>query len=109
MNKHLFFILLFSSVFFTGYTQKKYPCELEIDKKAQKLYDKARAAYSKGDKAKAKTYYKEAIEIQDDWAAPYYRLGLDLVLVIEKQPKSFEKNYPLAVTLKLFNYVRNTI
>lgn len=97
MNKHLFFILLFSSVFFTGYTQKKYPCELEIDKKAQKLYDKARAAYSKGDKAKAKTYYKEAIEIQDDWAAPYYRLGLDLVLVIEKQPMSFEKNYPLAV------------
>ncbi len=99
MNKYLFFIFLYLIIdVHSGYTQKKYPCELEINKKAQKIYNKANDAYRKGEKLKANKYYNEAIEIQDDWAAPYYRLGLHIVYEIEKQPSKFEKSHQLVIT-----------
>ncbi len=73
--------------------QRISPCEIEIDKKAQKTYNKARKAAQKGENSKATRLYKEVIEIQDDWAAPYYQLGMQVVRKIEKEPNEIDNLY----------------
>lgn len=90
MNKYiyLFFVLLLSFNWVNA--QKTKPCEIEIDKKAQKLYDKAKDVANKGELSKAQALYKEAIELQDDWAAPYYQLGMQIARKIEKQPAELQ-------------------
>ncbi len=91
MQKFIVLFVVFLTVFQIGKAQKTSPCELEIDKKAQRLYDKGRDAAKEGENAKATEYYKEAIEIQDDWAAPYYQLGMQIARKIEKQPAELEQ------------------
>lgn len=97
MNRLLFFIIIFLTFICKANAQKTYPCELEIDKKAQKLYDKARKANDKGDKAEATKFYKEAIEIQEEWAAPYYHLGMQIVRKIERNEGDRNKLFQQAI------------
>jgi tetratricopeptide (TPR) repeat protein len=97
MNKFVYILILILVISTFVKAQKTIPCDIEIDKKAQKLYDKARKANSKGDKAKETEYYLAAIEIQDDWVAPYYQLGMQIAYKIEIQTQDFEKLYPRAL------------
>lgn len=74
--------------------QPKYPCEIEFSKKAEKLYKQARTAQNKGENDKATSFYKQCIEEQEDWAAPYFHLGMQAVrrleLPIEKKDNLFQ-------------------
>lgn len=97
MNRLLFFMIIFLAFISKGNAQKTYPCEIEIDKKAQKLFDKARKANEKGEKAEATKYYKQAIEIQEEWAAPYYHLGMQIVRKIERNEGDLNKLYQQAI------------
>ncbi|NLJ83037.1 MAG: OmpA family protein, partial [Bacteroidales bacterium] len=92
MNKYLY-LFLFLLITNTITAQRISPCEVEIDKKAQKTYNKARKAAQKGENSKATRLYKEVIEIQDDWAAPYYQLGMQVVRKIEKEPNEIDNLY----------------
>lgn len=97
MNKFVYILVLFLAISTFVKAQKTIPCDIEIDKKAQKLYDKAIKARSKGDKVKEAELFLEAIEIQNDWAAPYYQLGMQIAYKIELQSENFEKLYPRAI------------
>ena len=104
MKRYIIFVIIILETIGLGNAQKSYPCEIEINKKAQKYYDKARKAHDKGENAKATKYYKGAIEIQEDWAAPYYQLGMQIVRKIEKREGNLENHYQNAI-----NYFEKTI
>ena len=78
MYRYISFVVIFLSIMYISHGQGEYSCDIEINKKAQKLYDKARKASKKGDRLMLPNI-QEAIEVQDDWAAPYYYLGLQVV------------------------------
>jgi outer membrane protein OmpA-like peptidoglycan-associated protein/tetratricopeptide (TPR) repeat protein len=85
MNRNVFgLMVLFLAVLFAIQGQSKYPCEIEFSRKAEKLYKQARAAHNKGENDKAISLYKQCIEEQEDWAAPYYHLGMQAVRRIEQ-------------------------
>ncbi|MDR1793440.1 MAG: OmpA family protein [Bacteroidales bacterium] len=79
---------LFCCLFYVSYGQKKYPCEIELSKKAEKLYNQALDAQKKGNSDKATTLYKQCIDEQDDWAVPYYHLGMKTIYQIERGSQS---------------------
>ncbi len=97
MYRYISFVVIFLSIMYISHGQGEYSCDIEINKKAQKLYDKARKASKKGDRSDATKYYKEAIEVQDDWAAPYYYLGLQVVGRIKKNDGDLDKLYQSAI------------
>ena len=87
--KGIFFIIIFVvAVVFPIKGQSKYPCELEISKKADKLYKQARDAQNKGEESKAANFYRQCVAEQDDWAAPYFNLGMQTIRALEKQTMS---------------------
>ena len=44
----------------------------------------AKAAQNKGENSKATSLYKQCIAEQDDWAEPYYRLGMQAIRKLER-------------------------
>ncbi len=98
----LFSILLFS----TSYTnaQKGYPCDIELSKKAVKLMADAKKAQDKGENDKATALFKQCIAEQDDWAEPYYRLGMQAVRKLERSNDKTENLCQTAI-----NYFEKTI
>lgn len=64
--------------------QKKYPCEIALSKKAEKLFAQARTAQSKGENDKAAKLFSECIEEQSDWAAPYFSLAMQNIRKLER-------------------------
>ena len=97
MKQTTFFAFFFSIIAFSGQGQGKYPCEIEISKKADKLYSQAQAAQSKGENDKAINLYKQCIAEQDDWAAPYYRLGFYAIRKLEQTMEKTDKHFQTAI------------
>lgn len=93
MKKIIFylFIIQIISIFVTQ-GQSKYPCEIELSKKAEKFYKQARAAQQKGDNDKATALYKQCIEEQEDWAVPYFYLGMQAVRRLERLDDENRRN-----------------
>ncbi|MDR1459426.1 MAG: hypothetical protein LBI60_04360, partial [Bacteroidales bacterium] len=77
--------------------QSKYPCEIELSKKAEKLYKQARAAQNKGESDKATTLYKQCVEEQEDWAAPYFYLGMQAIRRLEQTMEKKENLLQTAI------------
>ena len=84
MNKIFSTVILGFVVILSANGQSKYPCEIEISKKADKIYKQARTAQSKGENDKATSLYKQCIAEQDDWAAPYFHLGMQAIRRLEQ-------------------------
>jgi len=97
MKKNTLFVvvILFLSVFATG--QSKYPCEIELSKKAEKLYKQAREAQQKGENDKATALYKQCIEEQEDWAAPYFNLGMQAIRRLERTTEKRDNLFQTAI------------
>jgi outer membrane protein OmpA-like peptidoglycan-associated protein len=92
-------IILFWTVILSGEIQgqSKYPCEIEFSKKAEKLYKQARTAQNKGENDKATSLYKQCIEEQEDWAAPYFHLGMQTIRRIEQSPEKKDHLFTSAI------------
>lgn len=89
------FLLLLWAV--SAQAQKGYPCEIELSKKAQKLCSQAKAAQNKGENSKATSLYKQCIAEQDDWAEPYYRLGMQAIRKLERSEDKPDDLYQTAI------------
>ena len=95
-NTILFLIgLFFVHSFATA--QSNYPCEIEFSKKAEKIYKQARAAHQKGENDKATSLYKQCIAEQEDWAAPYFNLGMQAVRKLEKTTEKKDNLFQTAI------------
>jgi len=92
-----FTIVFFSVIIFSAQGQDKSPCEIEISKKADKIYKQASAAQSKGENDKAISLYKQCIAEQDDWAAPYFRLGMYAVRKLEQAMEKTDNQFQTAI------------
>lgn len=77
--------------------QKDYPCDIELSKKAIKLCAQAKAAQNKGENSKATALYKQCIAEQDDWAEPYYRLGMQAIRQLERSQDKPDNLYHSAI------------
>ncbi len=103
-TRKIVFWLCFTLSLSTSMAQKDYPCEIELSKKALKLYQQAKTAQNKGDRNKATALYKEIIAEQEDWAEPYYSLGLQAIRQLERGEGNSE-----AITLRAIDYFEKTI
>ena len=99
-------VVLFIAVIFSVKGQIKYPCELEISKKAEKIYKQAREAQNKGDDNKATIFYKQCIAEQDDWAAPYFNLGMQAIRRLEHQSVNDKRE---SLTKTAIEYFEKTV
>jgi outer membrane protein OmpA-like peptidoglycan-associated protein len=98
MNRNIFgLIILFWFVGLSVKSQSKYPCEIEFSKKAEKLYTKARTAHNKGETDKATSLYKQCIDEQEDWAAPYFYLGMQAIRKLEQSPEKKDNLFLTAI------------
>ena len=90
-------VILCGAAVFSAQGQGKYPCEIEISKKADKLYSQARSAQQKGENDKAISLYKQCVEEQDDWAIPYFQLGMYAVRKLEQATEKSNSLYQTAI------------
>jgi outer membrane protein OmpA-like peptidoglycan-associated protein len=91
-----FIICLFMLVV-TVKSQSNYPCEITLSKTAEKLYKQAREAQKKGMPDKAIALYKQCIEEQEDWATPYFHLGMQAVRKLEQSMEKKNSLYQTAI------------
>ncbi len=98
MKKGIFFIIVFFTVIaFPLKGQGKYPCDVELSKKAEKLYNQGRAAQSKGENDKAVALYKQSVAEQEDWAVPYFQLGMHAIRRLEQSVEKKDNLYQTAI------------
>ena len=99
MKKRTFFAVIWGIIAVSSVQgqSSKYPCEIEISKKADKIYKQARAAVSKGENDKATTLYKQCVAEQDDWAAPYFHLGMQAIRKLEQSAEKKDNLFQTAI------------
>jgi outer membrane protein OmpA-like peptidoglycan-associated protein len=98
MNMQKILIILACACLCNGLkAQKQYPCEIEISKKAQKLYQQAMDAQKKGDADRSTALLKACCEEQEDWAVPYYQLGMKTVRQLQESPDALNPPYRRAI------------
>ncbi len=89
-------------------------CKTKLEKQVQKKYDKAIAARKKGDRETATELFKEVIEMDPEFANPYYFLGFSLIRDIENGKGNektmtdaigyFEKCYQLCPDFNIYAF-----
>ncbi|MDR1878010.1 MAG: OmpA family protein [Bacteroidales bacterium] len=90
------FIVLGMTVCLTAKSQSEV-CETKPNKTAEKLYKRAREAQNKGENDKATTLFKLCIEEQEDWATPYFYLGMQTIRRLEQAMEKTDRLFQTAI------------
>ena len=99
MKKHTFVLIcILGCASGNLLAQKAYPCEIQLSKKANSLFAKAKVAQDKGENDKARTLFLDCINEQEDWAAPHYALGMQIIRKLERTETKTSKMFQDAIS-----------